>query len=84
MRREREAREERSGTGHLKGGKSKGGKKDSKKKKKKKQKSRDRKESIGSDDGSDVDEVNEDGKPTERDVVVLRPDKPVKAGSPVS
>ena len=34
--------------------------------------------------GSDIHEVDEDGKPTERDVVVLRPDKPVKAGSPVS
>ena len=34
--------------------------------------------------GSDILEVDEDGKPTERDVVVLRPDKPVKAGSPVS
>ena len=34
--------------------------------------------------GSDIHDVDEDGKPTERDVVVLRPDKPVKAGSPVS
>ena len=32
---------------------------------------------------SDIHDVDEDGKPTERDVVVLRPDKAVKAGSPV-
>ena len=61
LRREREAREERSGTGHLKkGGKSgKGGKKE---RKKTNQKSRDRKESIGSADESDVDGANEDSK----------------------
>ena len=33
---------------------------------------------------SDIHEVNDDGEPVERDVIVLTPDRPAKAGSVVS